>query len=64
MTERTQPDAPTRAADRDPHTDAGRDPTPEEERLADENELDPSVAEHEEEMLERGAHQQGEGRLP
>ena len=26
--------------------------------------VDPTVAEHEREMLERGAHQQGEGRVP
>ena len=28
------------------------------------NSLDPDVAEHEREMLERGANQKGEGRLP
>ena len=39
-------------------------PTPEEERQAEESELDPEVAEHEREMLERGAAQEGEGRLP
>jgi hypothetical protein len=41
-----------------------RTPTPEEEELADQKELDPEVAEHEREMVERGANQKGEGRLP
>ena len=39
-------------------------PTGDEEAKAEENALDPEVAEHEREMLERGANQQGEGRLP
>jgi hypothetical protein len=41
-----------------------RPPTPEEEEAAEEQRSDPSVAEHEKEMQERGAHQKGEGRLP
>jgi hypothetical protein len=43
---------------------ADRMPTPEEEQRADALELDPKVAEHEKEMMERGANQQGEGKLP
>lgn len=39
-------------------------PTEDEERLAEEREVNESVAEHEEEMLERGANQRGEGRVP
>lgn len=46
-------------ADHDPD----RMPTPEEEQFADELELDESVAEHEREMLDRGARQKGEGRV-
>jgi hypothetical protein len=42
---------------------ADRPPTVEEERLADEIELDPSVAEHYEEMIERGANVKGEGEI-
>ena len=43
---------------------ADREPTPDEEQRADALELDPEVAEHEKEMMERGARQQGEGKLP
>ena len=67
MTDPTRPDAATRAAERDEASRAAgsdRMPTPEEERQAEERELDPAVAEHEREMLERGAGQEGEGRLP
>jgi hypothetical protein len=39
-------------------------PTAEEEKIADELELDPEVSEHEREMSERGAKQKGEGRIP
>jgi hypothetical protein len=42
---------------------ADRPPTPEEERRADALEPDPDVAEHYEEMAERGANQEGEGRI-
>ena len=65
-TEPTRPSAETREAE---HADAqakhesDRAPTPEEEAVAAQ-EVEPDVAEHEEEMLERGANQQGEGRLP
>ncbi len=44
--------------------DAGREPTPDEEEAADRNEPDERVPEHYEEMIERGANQDGEGRLP
>ena len=63
----TNPSRETRAAERDeadaPHT-ADRPPTGEEAELAERNPADPAVAEHEREMAERGAHQQGEGRVP
>ena len=63
----TRPTPETRAAERsEAHKASGADrqPTPDEEERADALELDPEVAEHEREMLERGAHQKGEGRLP
>jgi hypothetical protein len=41
-----------------------RDPTGQEEAAAEVRVVDPDVAEHEKEALKRGAHQQGEGRLP
>lgn len=67
MTDQTRPSAETREAEREEaRTEAGADrvPTPEEEQRADALELDPKVAEREKEMIERGAHQQGEGRIP
>ena len=63
--EPTRPTAKTRAAERDDaHTtaDADREPTPDEARRAEEFTSDPEVAEHEQEMAERGANQKGEGR--
>jgi hypothetical protein len=63
----TRPSAETRAAERaEAQQPAGADraPTGDEEVRADALELDPDVVAHEEEMLERGAHQQGEGKLP
>jgi hypothetical protein len=63
----TRPTSETRAAERREAKTTGhadREPTPEEERRAEELELDPEVAEHETEMAERGAHQKGEGRIP
>jgi hypothetical protein len=53
------------AADQDAAAahDADRPPTPEEERIADEQELDPEVAEAYEEANERGAHVKGEGEI-
>jgi hypothetical protein len=67
------PPEPTRPSDRtretereDAHTaaHADREPTAEEEKRAESIEADPDVAEHYEEMAERGANQKGEGRLP
>jgi hypothetical protein len=42
--------------------DAGREPTPDEEAVAERQSVDPATREAEEEMLERGAHQKGEGK--
>ncbi len=42
---------------------ADRPPTPEEERLADGNPLDPDVAEHAQEMNRIGAEIEGEGQI-
>jgi hypothetical protein len=67
MADHTLPSKETRAEEADEarqQAAAGRGPTPTEEAAADSNEPSPSVAEHEQEMQERGAHQQGEGRLP
>ncbi len=63
----TRPSRETRAAEREEaEQPAGADrmPTEDEERLAEEHKVNESVAEHEEEMLERGANQRGEGRVP
>src|SRR4051794_24488830 len=65
MTEHTNPSGATRDAEKAAagHAhDAGRAATEDEERLADSNTVDPRVAQHEREMLERGASQRGEGR--
>ena len=65
--ERTRPSPETREEERreaKDAADAGREPTPEEEEAADSNEPDEDVAEHYEEMTERGAKQRGEGRVP
>jgi hypothetical protein len=62
----TFPDGETVDADRrDAVADHGadREPTPDEERLADEQQLDPEVAETYEEAIERGAHVRGEGEI-
>lgn len=42
---------------------AGDEPTPEEERAAERNTLDPEVARHNREAVERGANVQGEGQV-
>ena len=66
-TEPTRPNAETREAERaeaQAKHESDRAPTPQEEAAAEALEVDPDVAEHEEEMLKRGANQQGEGRLP
>jgi hypothetical protein len=63
----TRPSRETRDAERqesDREAGADRMPTEDEERLAEQHATDESVAEHEAEMLERGAHQKGEGRVP
>jgi hypothetical protein len=66
-TEPTRPSAETREAE---HAEAqakhesDRAPTPQEEVDAEAQEVDPGVAEREEEMLKRGANQKGEGRIP
>ena len=72
-TEYKDPDAPntfpagdTVQADRRDATaghEPDRMPTPEEERLADQQPLDPEVAEAYEEALERGASVKGEGEI-
>jgi hypothetical protein len=67
MSNRTKPDDDPRAAERAQATAAhepDRAATAEEAAKADELELDPDVAEHEQEMAERGKHQEGEGRIP
>ncbi len=43
---------------------ADRMPTPDEEAAAEQLPESPEAAEHFREMAERGAHQQGEGRVP
>lgn len=56
----------TRAAERgemDKGGEADRPPTKDEEQRAEEQELAPDVAEHYEEMAEKGAHAKGEGRI-
>ncbi len=67
MPDHTKPSADTRAEEareaRQSHG-ADRDPTADEEELAEGNTPNPETAAHEREMDERGAHQQGEGRLP
>ncbi len=64
----TQPSDETRAAEEEEaqqHAGADRLPTEEEARLAEKHgEVDESVTEHEEEMMERGVEQKGEGRIP
>lgn len=67
MADHTKPSADTRAEEaheaREGHG-PDRAPTAEEAALADDNAPNPETAAHEREMDERGAHQQGEGRLP
>jgi hypothetical protein len=63
----TRPSRATKPAERGEaksRPSSGPAPTPADEAAADENELDPDVREHYEEMTERGAHQKGEGRVP
>jgi hypothetical protein len=66
MDDRTKPSPETRAAERDEAGTAhapDRPPTAEEEAAAGDRTADPDVAEHYEEMAERGADQKGEGRI-
>lgn len=51
------------AKDAEVKAGADRMPTPEEERVAERNEIDESVIEHERDMAKRGANQKGEGRI-
>ena len=54
-----------RATERDARREPGPDrpPTPEEEQAAERAQMPAGTAEHYQEMAERGAHQQGEGRI-
>ena len=66
MTEQTKPNAQTRQADQaDAHAEHGAPeiPTPEEERAAEQNTVSPEVKENYQEATERGANQEGEGRI-
>ena len=57
----------TRAAERDDASaahDSDREPTPQEEALADARDVDPEVRERYEDMLGRGAAAEGEGHIP
>jgi hypothetical protein len=63
----TDPSDATRAAEESEAASKhvpDRAPTDEEREDAERAPRDPNVAEHYEEMAERGAHQEGEGRLP
>lgn len=65
--DRERPSDATKAAERDEaDTKAGADrmPTEDEERVAEEQSIDDDVREHAKDMTERGARQQGEGRIP
>ena len=66
MADHTTPSGLTRAAERaqggKAHV-AGRGPTDDEARAAASITPGPAVAEHTQEMLSRGAHQKGEGRI-
>jgi len=65
--ERERPSDATKAAERaeaETHAGADRMPTEDEERVAEEQSIDDDVREHAQDMAERGANQQGEGRIP
>ncbi|MEY2424158.1 MAG: hypothetical protein QOI95_4225 [Acidimicrobiaceae bacterium] len=65
MSEHTKPSDETRAEEArqaGKAHDAGREATPEEAAAAEKQSVDPATRKAEEEMLERGAHQQGEGK--
>ncbi len=62
-----RPNDATRAAERaDAQVPAGadREPTEDEARESEQQAIDDDVREHEREMAERGARQEGEGRIP
>ena len=64
---REQPSEATKAAERveaDRQAGADRMPTEDEERVAEGNTIDDDVRGHEKDMTERGARQEGEGRIP
>jgi hypothetical protein len=67
MADHTNPSRETRAEEaeqaRRDHT-ADRPPTPDEEAAAETNEVSDEARQGYQEMAERGAHQEGEGRLP
>lgn len=66
MRDHTKPNAKTREADKaDARADHGahETPTPDEERAAEKNTVRPEVKESYGEAAERGANQQGEGRI-
>jgi hypothetical protein len=66
MTDHTKPNDVTRQADRDAlkaEHGAFEEPTPDEEAAAERNTVSPEAAAHNKEMVERGANQQGEGRI-
>ena len=61
----TKPSKATRAEEElDARVEAGADEIDERAFPKQDPDLDPEVAEHYEEMTERGAKQRGEGRLP
>jgi hypothetical protein len=67
MSEPTKPDDATREAERaeaDEPARPDRMPTPDEEQAVEDRKVDPQVRKNAEEMAERGAHQEGEGRVP
>ena len=62
---KTKPSRATREEEeRDARVKAGADAIDDSTSPATDAEADPEVAEHYEEMTERGARQRGEGRLP
>lgn len=66
MTDQERPSKNTRAAEEEDAAvkpGADRMPTEEEAKLAEQHEVDRDVAEHAEDMYERGAKQEGEGRI-
>ncbi len=63
----TRPSRETRDVEREDaerRAGADREPTTDEAKRADARTPDSDVADHEREMAERGAKQEGEGRLP